>query len=157
MIRSIGLDFISYDVDLMNEENYRPEYVAMRNLGRENRPLIGEHDWTGSTSGDQMGFDPLVVPTLVDNLKKKVIADSKTIINYLEKEIPLPSLYPDDCMEMVEKHVKIVDNTPHAGLLYGGDPDKDTRPGNDRFIYSLCFFGWMSVCPDLSPHKPLDQ
>ena len=30
---------------------------------------------------------------------------------------------------MVKKHVKIVDDTPHAALLYGGDPDKDTRPG----------------------------
>ena len=62
-----------------------------------------------------MGFDPLVVPTLVDNLKKKVIADSKTIMNYLEQEVPTPSLYPEDCIEMVEKHVKIVDDTPHAG------------------------------------------
>ena len=42
-----GLDFISYDVDLISEENYKPEYVAMRNLGRDNRPLIGQHDWTG--------------------------------------------------------------------------------------------------------------
>ena len=31
--------------------------------------------------------------------------------------------------DMVKKHVKIVDDTPHAALLYGGDPDKDTRPG----------------------------
>ena len=30
-----------------------------------------------------MGFDPLVVPTLVDNLKKRVIAESKSIMNYL--------------------------------------------------------------------------
>ena len=41
-----------------------------------------------------MGFDPLVVPTLIDNLKKKVIADSKTIMDYLEQEVPSPSLYP---------------------------------------------------------------
>ena len=89
-----GLDFISYDVDLMSGENYHPEYVAMRNLGRNNRPLIGQHDWTGSTSANEMGFDPLVVPTLIDNLKKKVIADSKTIMDYLEQEVPSPSLYP---------------------------------------------------------------
>ena len=39
----------------------------------------------------------------------------KTIMNYLEQEVPTPSLYPEDCIEMVEKHVKIVDDTPHAG------------------------------------------
>ena len=70
----------------MSGENYHPEYVAMRNLGRNNRPLIGQHDWTGSTSANEMGFDPLVVPTLIDNLKKKVIADSKTIMDYLDQE-----------------------------------------------------------------------
>ena len=32
-----GVDFVSYDVDIMTEENYKPAYVAMRNLGRENR------------------------------------------------------------------------------------------------------------------------
>ena len=64
-----GVDFVSHDVDLVVAENYQPEYVAMRSLGREGRALVGQHDWTGSTSGDSMGFDPLVVPTLVDNLR----------------------------------------------------------------------------------------
>ena len=129
-----GVDFVSHDVDILTEENYQPEYVAMRSLGREERPLIGQHDWTGSTSGDEMGFDPLVVPTLVDNLKKKVIAESRTIMNYLDREIPTPSLYPTDCADLVKKHVKLVDDTPHAGLLYGGDPDKDTRPAYLRAL-----------------------
>ena len=35
-----GVDFVAYDVDLMSEENYEPEYVAMRNLGRDNRGAI---------------------------------------------------------------------------------------------------------------------
>ena len=75
-----------------------------------------------------MGFDPLVVPTLVDNLKKKVIADSKKIMEYLDQEIPSPPLYPGEYATMHEKHVKLVDDTPHAALLYGGDPDNDRRP-----------------------------
>ena len=62
-----------------------------------------------------MGFDPLVVPTLVDNLKERVVAESKTIMNYLDREIPTPPLYPVECAELVEKHVKLVDDTPHAG------------------------------------------
>ena len=96
--------------------------------------MVGQHDWTGSTSGEEMGFDPLVVPTLVDNLKKRVVAESKTIMNYLDQEIPTPPLYPTGCTELVEKHVKLVDDTPHAGLLYGGDPDRDTRPAYLRNI-----------------------
>ena len=123
-----GVDFIAYDVDLTTQENYQPAYVAMRNLGRGTQSLVGEHAWTGSTSADGMGFDPLVVPTLVDNLKRKVIVDSKKIMDYLDQEIPSPPLYPKVCTDMIVKHVKLVDETPHAGLLYGGDPDNDTKP-----------------------------
>ena len=123
-----GCDFVSYDMDLSTQENYKPAYVAMRNLGRDNLNLVGEHPWTGSTSTEDMGFDPLVVPTLVDNLKKKVIVDSKKILDYLDQEIPSPQLYPKNCEKLNTKHVKLVDDTPHAALLYGGDPDNDTRP-----------------------------
>ena len=41
-------------------------------------------------------FDPLVVPTLVDNLKKRVIVDSLNIMNYIDQvsvNIHLPILY----------------------------------------------------------------
>ena len=89
-----GIDFIAYDVDISTQENYQPAYVAMRNLGRGNQSLVGEHAWTGSTSAEEMGFGPLVVPTLVDNLKKKVIVDSKKILNYIDQEIQTPSLHP---------------------------------------------------------------
>ena len=27
--------------------------------------------------------------------------------------------------KLIEKHVDLVDDTPHAGILYGGDPDND--------------------------------
>ena len=132
-------DFSAYDVDLRSQENYKPEYVALRSLGREGRELVGGHSWTGSTSVADMGFDPLVLPTLVDNFKKKVIVDSKNIMEYIEQEIPTPPLYPETCREVVEKHVEIVDKTPHAGLLYGGDPDNDTRPGFVKaFANGLC-------------------
>jgi len=122
-----GVDFVAYDVNIAVQENYQPAYVAMRNLGRGDMVLVGSHAWTGSTSTEGMGFDPLVVPTLVDNLKKKVIVDSKKIMNYLDQELPSPPLYPAG-VAGVEKHVQLVDDTPHAGLLYGGDPDNDTRP-----------------------------
>ena len=41
-------------------------------------------------------FDPLVVPTLVDNLKKRVIVDSLNIMNYIDQvsvNIHLPFLF----------------------------------------------------------------
>jgi len=123
-----GVDFIAYDVDITVQENYQPAYVKMRSLGRGDKLLVGDHTWTGSTSAEGMGFDPLVVPTLVDNLKKVVVVDSKKIMSYLDKEVPNPPLHPTAEEEMVAKHVKLVDDTPHAGLLYGGDPDNDTRP-----------------------------
>ena len=64
-----------------------------------------------------MGFDPLVVPTLVDNLKKRVVAESKTIMNYLDKEIPTPPLYPTECAELVKKHVKLVAGRSHRANI----------------------------------------
>ena len=75
-------------------------------------------------------FDPLVVPTLVDNLKKRVIVDSLNIMNYIDqvlvfysylafrngfKEVPEPPLYPESCRALAKKHAKLVDATPHAG------------------------------------------
>ena len=99
---------------------------------------------------EEMGFDPLVVPTLVDNLKKRVVAESKTIMNYLDREIPTPPLYPTECAELVEKHVKLVDDTPHAGLLYGGDPDRDTRPAylrNDTYMTSATNIRFLEPLP----------
>ena len=66
--------------------------------------------------------------------------------------MPEPPLYPESCRNLAAKHSKLVDATPHAGrkmkmnknrcfvesyryeinlfpgLLYGGDPDNDTRP-----------------------------
>ena len=93
-----GVDFIAYDVDLSTQEHYQPAYVAMRHLGRGKLSLVGEHAWTGSTSTDEMGFDPMVVPTLIDNLKKKVVVDSKKIMDYLDQEIPSPHCTPKTVM-----------------------------------------------------------
>ena len=58
-----GVPYIHYDVDLFSLENYQPAYVQMRALGWTGRSLIGEKEWTGSTSTTSAGFDPLVVPT----------------------------------------------------------------------------------------------
>ena len=49
-------------------------------------------------------------------------------MNFLDQEIQSPQIYSERCADMNEKHVKLVDDTPHAALLYGGDPDNDRRP-----------------------------
>ena len=122
------IPYISYNVDFFTFENYQPEYVEMRTLGWTGGSLIGDHEWTGSTSAASFGFDPLVVPTLVDMKEKKVVVDSKRIIEYIDEVVPNPSLYHESYMALIEKHVKLVDDTPHAGILYGGDPDYDFFP-----------------------------
>ena len=69
------IDYINYNVDLYSFGNYHPNYVEMRALGWNGGSLVGDHDWTGSTSAASFGFDPLVVPTLVDMKEKRVVVD----------------------------------------------------------------------------------
>lgn len=112
--------------------NYQPAYVRLRSLGHPGGALVGEV-FTGSTSAQSQGFDPLVVPTLVDRLKRKVVVDSKVICEYIENEIPSPVLMPPVGPvraggpsspakahgELIKKHLTLVDETPHMGMLYG--------------------------------------
>ena len=123
-----GIPYIHYSVDLFSFENYQPAYVQMRALGWTGGDLVGEHEWTGSTSAAKFGFDPLVVPTLVDMKDKRVVVDSARIVKYIDDALPNPSLYDDTYGDLIQKHISLVDDTPHAGLLYGGDPDKDFLP-----------------------------
>ena len=46
-----------------------------------------------------------MVPTLVDNLKRVVVVDSKNIMEYLDRELPEPSLYPAHHQETVTRQV----------------------------------------------------
>ena len=59
-----------------------------------------------------------MVPTLVDHLEQRVVVDSKRIVEYIEEACPQPPMYPAKYRHIVEKHVAMVDDTPHAGLLY---------------------------------------
>jgi hypothetical protein len=61
-------------------ENYKPDYVRMRLLGKpEGKALVGTDDH------DTKGFDPAVVPTLIDLKTKRVVADSVNICKYIGK------------------------------------------------------------------------
>lgn len=116
--------------DFKPTENYRPGYVRLRMFaaGPEllNR-LAVEH--TMRTSVETEGFDACVVPLLVDLEKKSVIVDSAKIIEYIDREVPERRLIPADpaLAKSVREQIKINDDIPHPGILYGFH-ENDPRP-----------------------------
>jgi glutathione S-transferase len=116
---------------LVPAEHYDPAYVRLRLLaGRElERDFV--NGYSGRTSVESEGFDPCVVPLLVDHHAGRVIADSLRICCYLDDVSPLPhSLLPADPALRAEvmRQARIVDRIPNGALLYGFHPDGDLRP-----------------------------
>jgi glutathione S-transferase len=116
---------------LVPAEHYSPAYVRLRLIaGRElGREFVS--GYSGRTSVETEGFDPCVVPLLVDHEAGRVIADSLRICCYLDAMSPEPiQLVPDDPEAVAEvmRQVGIVDRIPNTALLYGFHPDADRRP-----------------------------
>ena len=112
-------------------ENYRPGYVRLRMYAGEKLGKAYAEKHTGRSSVDTEGFDPCVVPLLVDHETQQAVADSKLICEHIDREVPVPNrLIPADPNAAAEvmRQVAIVDETPHPGLLYGFHPDDDRRP-----------------------------
>jgi 2,5-dichlorohydroquinone reductive dechlorinase len=86
--------------------------------------------YTGRSSTETEGFDPLVVPTLVDHEAGSVLVNSKRMCVYLDSVLETGTkLVPADIAEGVMRQVDIVDRTPHPAVLYGVHPDgADGRP-----------------------------
>lgn len=133
--------FASHDLNILSlkspsgeviaAENYHPAYVRLRLLGGKNlgRPLVS--GYTGITSVDTEGFDPCVVPLLVDHDRGEVVVDSARICAYIDREVSSsPQLVPasPSAAEAVMAQVAIVDKVPNGRLLYGFHPDNDQRP-----------------------------
>jgi len=86
----------------------------------------------------EVGFDALVVPTLVDVEKTAIIADSRLICLYLCDQVDGGDLLPADIREPILAQLDTVDLFPHVALLYGANPDGDRRPPMLRqAIYAL--------------------
>lgn len=125
ILSSMGCD------DLTPAEHYSPAYIrlrliAARELGREY--VSG---YSGRTSVETEGFDPCVVPLLVDYQAGRVVADSQRICCYLDAVSRSPiQLVPDEPEARAEvmRQVGIVDRIPNGALLYGFHPDADLRP-----------------------------
>ena len=110
-------------------ENYTPQYVRLRLRSAAARAGKFVSDYSGGSSVEAEGFDPLVVPTLVDRSAGQVFADSKLIVLHLARTYrSLVDLLPVDLESEIIAEIDAVDRTPHVALLYGADPEGDTRP-----------------------------
>ena len=128
-----GIPFRSHDLNILPAgdsipENYRPDYVRLRMHGAPNAKLVD--GYTGVSSVATEGFDPCVVPTLVDHEEQLVVVDSARICEYLDREWTQGEpLMPDAMASEVRAQVDLVDQAPHVAVLYGAHPDGDNRPG----------------------------
>ncbi len=126
------IPYFSHDMNLPGlalgvPENYRPSYVRLRMQGAVGATLV--RAYSGRSSLSTEGFDPCVVPTLVDHEKSRVVIDSSRICKYLDEEAGTgPVLIPEALGEEVERQIALVDEAPHVALLYGAHPDGDRRP-----------------------------
>ena len=128
-----------YSGGLTPAENYRPGYVRLRMHGGRalGRSYADKH--SGRSSVESEGFDPCVVPTLVDHERSVVVVDSIRICQHLDKEVEGgTSLVPDDeaGAQAVMHQVAIVDRTPQPAVLYGFHPDDDQRPDFIKHVMS---------------------
>eukprot|EP00127_Corallochytrium_limacisporum_P004056 Clim_evm1s157 gene=Clim_evmTU1s157 len=130
-----GVDYISHEVDIKYpaQENFKPEYVKLRleSSIAQNSDLMAV-GFTGGSAVAEDGFDALVVPTLVDNEKAAVVADSRLICLYICDNISGgQDLMPDRLRDKIMEQLDIVDGFPHVAMLYGANPDSkhgDRRP-----------------------------
>jgi 2,5-dichlorohydroquinone reductive dechlorinase len=124
--------YISHDIDILppGMQNYFPEYVRLRLSGAPELLARMVDGYTGRSSTETEGFDPLVVPTLVDHEAGTVLVNSKHMCLYLDSVLESGTkLVPKDIAEDVVRQVDIVDRTPHPAALYGVHPDgADGRP-----------------------------
>ncbi|WP_431510113.1 glutathione S-transferase family protein [Variovorax sp. DAIF25] len=116
---------------LVPAEHYAPAYVRLRLVAARELGIGYVSGYSGRTSVRTEGFDPCVVPLLVDHEAGRVIADSRRICVYLDAVSRGPvQLVPDEPERRAEamRQVDIVDRLPNGALLYGFHPDADLRP-----------------------------
>lgn len=130
-----GAPFNSHDVNIFPpvNQNYHPHYVRLRLQGGRGRDLVG--GYTGRSSTTTEGFDPCVVPTVVDLETEEVLVDSAKICAHIDRVYEGGTeLVPARLKSEIEREIAIVDGTPHVAVLYGAHPDGDFRPKNVRGV-----------------------
>ncbi len=125
-----NIPYISHDLNLPVRkemvECYLPDYVRLRLLGAPDAELA--RGYTGQSSVTTEGFDPCVVPTLVDHEQERVVVDSSRICTYLDEQTPEPKLVLEALAGQIAEQIALVDQAPHVASLYGAHPDHDPRP-----------------------------
>lgn len=109
-------------------DNYQPDYVRLRLSGADAEAVLVGERFTGRSATGTEGFDPCVVPTLVDHVEQRVVIDSQAICRHIDSAQSGGCLVPDDLRKDVLRQVDIVDGTAHVAILYGAHPGVDTRP-----------------------------
>ncbi|MEM1414089.1 MAG: glutathione S-transferase [Myxococcota bacterium] len=127
VLAETGADYAAHDINLSlpSLANYEPAYVRLRLEGRGEAPLVS--GYTGGSSTTTEGFDPAVVPTLVDLEREEVVVDSLRICRHVDREAG-GALVPDTLRDAIVRELDLVDRTPHVALFYGAHPDADVRP-----------------------------
>lgn len=122
-----GASYRAHDINLSMPllANYDPGYVRLRMLGAEGLPLATGCSGRSSTATE--GFDPLVVPTLVDLAADSVHVDSAHICLYVAQQVA-PHLAPAPLADALQRELDIVDQMPQVALFYGAHPEGDFRP-----------------------------
>lgn len=141
-------------------QNYRPEYVRLRLRGAPNARFV--ESYNGISAVETMGFDPCVVPTLVDHEEGRIVVDSRAICDYVGTQVETGEpLYPDDLKDVVNTQTESVDQTPHVALLYGAHPDDDPRPeelkSNIAGVHARKIRALNAVMNTLAPDSDLRQ
>ncbi|MEM9012123.1 MAG: dioxygenase [Pseudomonadota bacterium] len=124
-----GASYRSHDIQILppGMENYHPDYVRLRMQGGRGREFVA--GYTGRSSTTTEGFDPCVVPTLVDLETEEVLVDSKQICAHIDRVWDGGErLLPANLTREIERELAIVDGTPHVAVLYGAHPEGDFRP-----------------------------
>ncbi len=125
-----SVPYVSHDLNIMVRKDmpecYLPDYVRMRLLGAPEAEFA--QGYTGQSSVTTEGFDPCVVPTLVDHEKEKVVVDSSRICVYLDEETSGDRLIPGNLSNEIGAQISLIDQAPHVATLYGAHPDHDPRP-----------------------------
>ena len=128
-----GASYIAHDINLQLPllGNYDPAYVRLRLAANTDARVATSY--TGRSSVATEGFDPAVVPTLVDHGTGEVVVDSLAICRYIDAKFEgTARLVPSDLESVLLSELKIVDATPQVALLYGAHPEIDFRPERIR-------------------------
>lgn len=128
-----GASYIAHDINLQLPQlgNYDLAYVRLRMSA--NADVRFATEYTGRSSVASEGFDPAVVPTLVDHSSREVVVDSLAICQHIDETFQgATRLVPPNARNAVLKELEIVDETPHVAVFYGAHPEIDFRPERIR-------------------------